>query len=286
MNLNGTDRITIIYNLILVLFTILFWQKIALAPMHIIFNLSVIFIVLILSRNRGKHPIILIMSLWYPLVFYAFFHYQSGMLNTVIIPRFLDHFFIHLDTAIFGKFPAYYLRGDAGNLLLDEFFHFAYANYYIVIPLTAFILYFKNKKLFERFVFEISSLFYLCFLIYVFLPVEGPLNLRHHHFTEGGPFKAIVDFFYAKGDNAGGAFPSSHVAVTCLVAWWATRHLGKLKIYYWLVVLFLSISTVYGMFHYAVDIIAGWLLAILFIILFDKTAKKKHSAEFWNGVST
>jgi membrane-associated phospholipid phosphatase len=59
------------------------------------------------------------------------------------------------------------------------------------------------------------------------------------------------------------------------VAWWANKHLDKLKIYYWLVVFFLSISAVYGMFHYAVDIIAGWLLAILFIIVFDRTAKGK-----------
>lgn len=275
MNFNGTDRITLCYNLILVLFTLVFWQKIAQPTTHILFNLFVIIIVLTLSRSRGKNPLIFLVSLWYPLVLYAFFHYQSGMLNTVIIPRFLDEVFMNLDARIFGKFPAYYLRGETGNLFIDEFFHFAYANYYIVIPLTAFKLYTKDKKLFERFVFEISSLFYLCFLIYVFLPVEGPLKLRHHHFADGGPFKAIVDYFYAKGDNAGGAFPSSHVAVTCLATWWANKHLGKLKTYYWLVVFFLSISTVYGMFHYAVDIIAGWLLAILFIIMFDRTAKRK-----------
>jgi membrane-associated phospholipid phosphatase len=217
------------------------------------------------------------MSLWYPLVLYAFFHYQSGMLNTVIISRFLDDFFLNLDIKLFGKFPGFYLRGENGNFVVDEFFHFAYANYYIVIPLTAFLLYPKNKKLFERFVYEISLLFYVCFLIYIFLPVEGPLKMRHIYFQDGGIFKAIVDYFYDKGDNPGGAFPSSHVAVTFLVAWWGNKHLGKMKIYYGLVLFFLSLATVYGMFHYAVDIIAGWLLAILFIYLFNKAESKDAS---------
>jgi membrane-associated phospholipid phosphatase len=200
------------------------------------------------------------------------------MLNTVIIPRFLDDFFLNLDVRIFGQFPGFYLRGGNGIRVMDEFFHFAYANYYIVIPMTAFLLYSKDKKLFQRFVYEVSFLIYLCFLIYIFLPVEGPLKMRREYFQNGGLFQAIVDYFYAKGDNPGGAFPSSHVAVTFLVAWWGNKHFGKLKIYYWLVLFFLSIATVYGMFHYAVDIIAGWLLAILFIYLFNRVASKKVSA--------
>ena len=279
MKLNSTDRLTIIYNLIVIFFVIIFWQKIDLQTYHIAFNLSVVVIILLLCLNRWKHKIFFILSLWYPLVLYAFLHYQSGMLNTVIIPYFLDDFFLNLDVKIFGQFPAFYLRGENGNLFLDEFFHFAYANYYVVIPLTALLLYPKDKKLFERFVFEISLLFYVCFLIYIILPVEGPLKMRHDNFQDGGPFKAIVDYFYATGDNAGGAFPSSHVAVTFLIAWWAHRHLGKWKIYYWSVLFFLSIATVYGMFHYAVDIIAGWLVAALFIYLFNRTLKKTVSAE-------
>jgi len=274
VNLNSTDRITIIYNVIVVFFVFVFWDKIALQAYHIAFNLCVIFIILLLSLNRWKHAAFFIMSLWYPLVLYAFLHYQSGMLNTVVIPRFLDDFFLYLDVKIFGKFPAFYLLGQDRNLFLDEFFHFAYANYYIVIPMTAFLLYPKDKKLFERFVYEISFLFYFCFLLYIFLPVEGPLKMRHDYFQYEGPFKTIVEYLYAKGDNPGGAFPSSHVAVTFLVAWWANKHLGKLKIYYWSVLFFLSIATVYGMFHYAVDIIAGWMLAIVFIYLFNRTGKK------------
>ncbi len=277
MNLNATDRITLLYNFIVVLFIFIFIQKIESPVYHLAFNLSIIFIILLLSHNRRKSSLIQIMSLWYPLVMYAFFHYQSGMLNTVIIPHFLDDFFLNLDIRIFGKFPGFYLRGENGYLVIDEFFHFAYANYYIVIPMTAFLLYPKDKKLFERFVYEISLLFYVCFLIYIFLPVEGPLKMRHDYFQDGGPFKAIVDYFYDKGDNPGGAFPSSHVAITFLVAWWGNRHLGKLKIYYWLVLFFLSLATVYGMFHYAVDTIAGWLLAVLFIYLFNRVEIKNGS---------
>ena len=253
MNLNATDRITILYNFILVIFTFIFRVRIAAYAYHLAFNLSVILIVLLLSFRRRKavcrfcigEPVVSI-GLLRPL------YYQTGLINRVVVPQFLDGFFMHLDVRIFGEFPAFFLRGKQGNAFFDEFFHFFYFSYYLIIPLTGILLFRKDAKLFERFIFQLSFLFYLCFLIYIFLPVEGPIAVRNEYYHQGGLFQTIVDFIYAGGENPGAAFPSSHVAATFLVAWWGSTHFKRMKIPYWLTCLFLSIATVYCMFHYAV----------------------------------
>ena len=270
MNLNKTDRITILYNFILVIFTVIFRVKIAAYAYHLAFNLSIILIVLLLSFRRKSSLSVCIVCLWYPLVLYGLLYYQTGLINRVVVPQFLDSFFMHLDVRIFGKFPAFFLRRKQGNAFLDEFFHFFYFSYYLIIPLTGILLFRKDVKLFERFIFQLSSLFYLCFVIYILLPVEGPTAVRNEYYHQGGLFQTMVDFIYAGGENPGAAFPSSHVAATFLVAWWGSTHFKRMKIPYWLTCLFLSIATVYCMFHYAVDVIGGLLLGVLAVVAFNR----------------
>ena len=283
MNLNATDRITILYNFILVIFTLIFRVKIADYGFHLAFNLSVILIVLLLNFSRRSHLSVCTVILWYPLVLYALLYYQTGLINRVVVPRFLDGFFMNLDVRIFGEFPAFFLRGKQGNAFLDEFFHFFYFSYYLIVPLTGILLFRKEVKLFERFVFQLSSLLYLCFFIFIFLPVEGPIALRNEYFHPGGLFQTMVDSIYAGGENPGAAFPSSHVAVTFLVAWWGSRQFERVKIAYWLTFLFLSMATVYCMFHYAVDVIAGLLLGLLARLAFNRVGGKRHDEKPFRG---
>jgi len=287
LSLNATDKVTILYNVIVVIFTFIFRVKITAYGCHLTFNLSVILLVLLLSLSRrsslrkigtGTNNIlrdvpvtafIRTLSLWYPLILYGFFYYQTGLINTVVVPKFLDSSFLNMDVRIFGKFPGFFFSGTQDSAFLDEFFHFFYFSYYLIIPLTCILLYRKDAKLFERFMFQLSSLFYVCYVIYIFLPVEGPIQLRNEYYLQHGMFRTIVDFIWAKGENPGAGFPSSHVAVTFLVAWWGSKHFKMLKIFYWLTFLFLSIATVYCMFHYAVDVIGGLLLGILAVLTFN-----------------
>jgi membrane-associated phospholipid phosphatase len=292
LSLNATDRVTILYNVVLVIFVFIFKTKVAAYGCHLAFNLSVILLVLLLSLGRSSSlpkirtdagdvirdmpgPALLrTLSLWYPLILYSLFYYQTGLLNTVVVTRFLDSFFLNLDVRIFGQFPGLFLSGTHGNAFFDEFFHFFYFSYYLIIPLTGILLYRKDIKLFESFVFQLSALFYVCYAIFIFLPVEGPIPLRNEYYLQHGLFRSIVDFLWAKGETPGSAFPSSHVAVTFLVAWWGSSHFERLRIFYWLTCLFLSIATVYCMFHYAVDVIGGLLLGILTVLTFNWIAPK------------
>ncbi|MGA2093548.1 MAG: phosphatase PAP2 family protein, partial [Sedimentisphaerales bacterium] len=244
ISLNATDRVTILYNVVVVIFTFIFRAKIASYGCHLVFNLSVVLLILFLCLRKGS-VLARTASMWYPLALYAPLYYQTGLINRVVIPGFLDDFFMNLDVRIFGKFPGLFLNEAYRSAFLDEFFHFFYFSYYLIIPLTAILLYRKDTKLFERFVFQLSCLFYVCYIIYIFLPVEGPLALRNEYYLQHGFFRKIVDFVYSAGENPGAAFPSSHVAVTFLVAWWGSKHFKRMRIFYWLTCLFLSIATVY-----------------------------------------
>jgi membrane-associated phospholipid phosphatase len=276
VNLKATDKITILYNFILVIFTFIFREKIAAYAFHLAFNLFVILIVLLLRFRKRRSLSAEAMSLWYPLILIGLLYYQTGLINRVVVPRFLDAFFMNLDVWIFGEFPAFFLRGKQGNAFLDEFFHFFYFSYYLLIPLTGILLFRKEVKIFESFVLQLSSLFYLCFIIFILLPVEGPIALRNEYYHQGGLFQTLVDFIYTGGENPGAAFPSSHVAATFLVAWWGSRHFVRMKMAYWLTFLLLSIATVYCMFHYAVDVMAGLLLGFLAVLTFNRADLKRH----------
>jgi len=280
--ITATDRITILYNFILVIFILIFRVKIAAYAYHLAFNLSVILLVLLLSLRRSSLSVRTV-SLWYPLVLYALFYYQTGLINRVVVPQFMDGFFMNLDVRIFGKFPGFFLSGKHGNAFLDEFFHFFYFSYYLIIPLTGILLFRKDIKLFESFVFQLSSLFYLCFVIFILLPVEGPIALRNEYYHQGGLFQSMVDFIYTRGENPGAAFPSSHVAATFLIAWWGSKHFESMKIPYWLTCLFLSIATVYCMVHYAVDVIGGLLLGVLAVLTFNRLDIKRHHEDILRG---
>lgn len=270
VNGTATDRITMLYNFLLIIFTFIFRGRIAGYAAHLAFNSLVILLILFLrSRTRSSRSAGTV-RLWVPLGLYGLLYYQTGLINRIVMPQFLDVFFMNLDVSIFGQFPGFFLRGKQGNAFLDEFFHFFYFSYYLIVPLTAILLFRKDRKRFERFVFQLSFLFYLCFVIYILLPVEGPIALRNDYFQRGGLFQTLVDFIYTGGENPGAAFPSSHVAATFLVAWWGSTHFETIKIGYWVTCLFLSIATVYCMFHYAVDVIGGLLFGVLAVWSFNR----------------
>ena len=62
------------------------------------------------------------LSLWYPLILYGFLYYQTGLINTVVVPGFLDSFFLNLDVRIFGEFPGFFLSRHTWQCLLRRVF--------------------------------------------------------------------------------------------------------------------------------------------------------------------
>ena len=267
---NATDVATAVYSLFVLLFVLLFRARIPGAGLHALFNADVVLLVFLVCLLKEKWNGFRIVWLWYPIALYAFFYYQSGLLNRALVPRFLDVPFLAADVRIFGEFPGFLLHRAFPGEVANEVFHFAYFCYYLLIPFAGVLLYRKSHALFARYLLEVSVLFYACYAIFIFLPVEGPLHLRNGFFRGSGIFERVVDFLYRNGENPGGAFPSSHVAVAWLVAWWSARQLRGVSLVLIPLVALLSLATVYGMFHYGVDVLAGMAMAGGAILVFRR----------------
>jgi membrane-associated phospholipid phosphatase len=93
------------------------------------------------------------------------------------------------------------------------------------------------------------------------------LQMREALPTPGNPdgifYQMVVDA-HAAGERPTAAFPSSHVGVSTILMLlaWQTKN----RRFFWILMFFyvlLCLSTVYIYAHYAIDVIGGWLSALL-----------------------
>ncbi len=265
-NLRPLDILTFIYigiNLIYILFG---WKRVHDPQIHFPVFPAIALIIFILIKTEKYSPVLRFLRDWYPLIIFTYFFEVTSAFNKVIFPDFIDPFFQKIDLLIFGYQPAIVWGTKLDNFWLQELMHFAYFSYYLMIPILGFLLYFKKRKAFHKFVFSISFLFYLCYLIYNVLPViggralEGAIALTTTY--KHGIFTRIMAFIYNHSTHLGGAFPSSHVAVAVGVTISALRNekwFGRVLLP---ITFLLSISTIYCHYHYFIDTIAGLFFGI------------------------
>lgn len=208
----------------------------------------------------------------------------------------LDHVFASLDQSIFGLQPAWAFSKAFPSVVVSELMCFGYFSYYLFFVVTLIYVFFAKYEKFERASYMIFAGFYICYVIYLFLPVVGPQYyypaagvenivrgvfpdvgnyFRDHQEclsvpgSHWGLFHSLVETMHQAGERPTAAFPSSHVAISTLVM----LMVGKMRMWRWLMVLaipfcFLCLSTVYIYAHYAVDAMAGMLFAVvLFFVL-------------------
>ncbi|MBQ9237650.1 MAG: phosphatase PAP2 family protein [Prevotella sp.] len=208
----------------------------------------------------------------------------------------LDHVFAAYEQSLFGFQPSLVFSKAYSSRVVSELMYMGYFSYYLFFIVTLVIVFFQRFKDLERASFMIFASFYICYVIYVLMPVTGPQyyylavgveEIAHgnfpdvgHYFKDhmealtspgwsGGLFYNLVDCAHHAGERPTAAFPSSHVAIATLVMLISAR----LRMWRWLLILaipfvFLCLSTVYIYAHYAIDAIAGLLFGtVLFFIL-------------------
>jgi membrane-associated phospholipid phosphatase len=149
---------------------------------------------------------------------------------------------------------------------LSELLHLFYFSYYLLIPALGLVLYVRRREAFRRFLFASILTFLACIAVFTLFPVLGP----NYVFERGadtipvGPIARSVHRLVDAGSSPGTAFPSSHVAVGVVVLLATLRWARRWTWLFAPVVLGLWWGTVYGVFHYVVDGIAGSLIAAAF----------------------
>jgi membrane-associated phospholipid phosphatase len=84
--------------------------------------------------------------------------------------------------------------------------------------------------------------------------------------VQAGVFFQIMAWLY-RFEIPGAAFPSSHVAVALCTVYFSFLYLRPIRWAHLLMATLLCISTVYGRYHYVVDVVAGVLTAAMLIPL-------------------
>lgn len=201
----------------------------------------------------------------------TFLHYETGVLNLIIFPHYFDESVQALNLKIFG-FPVNEIaRNHLRHNFFVQTFHFFYINYYLMLFLPVFLIYRKQSQFTieftgptERSLFLLLFTMFACYWIFIVFPVVGPIETHYQIFKGYGGFVRLLDYLYEYGDSAGGAMPSSHMAVSLVVTIFSFRHLKKLAPYILFSFVMLTISTVYCSFHYGIDALAGILAGFIF----------------------
>ena len=238
--------------------------------------------IIILVSSYVKSPIVQFIRFWYPIALLGFFFDVATQIDRVLFTEYLDPIFQHWDELIFGYQPVVEWGIRWNTFVVQEFFHFAYFAYYLMIfgvPLYVYLK--KGKSEYIRTLFNILFVFFACYVVFVFLPVAGGRIMESYYiignYVEGdyepgiyiasvreltetyrhGLFTHIMVYIYRASTHFGGAFPSSHVAVALTITLLSFRYFKGMAWLLLVITFFLSLSTVFCHYHYFVDAVAG-----------------------------
>ena len=212
----------------------------------------------------------------YPLLLLLPLHYEIELIATIFHAGVIyDNLVKVWDGWLFGGHPHQYLADQLPGPWWREFFHLLYLTYFFII--TGGYLYAwrrgqapeKRGKInippdFPKYAFVFLGAFLTYMLIFILFPVTGPLDDRFLRFEGYGLLGPFIDRLYVAGDSAGGAFPSSHIGEAVVIYLLLRPRSPAIRTISITLILGLTVSTVYGSFHYAIDAAAGLLTGPLF----------------------
>lgn len=211
-----------------------------------------------------------------------------------ILPN-LDHLFAGYEQLLFNCQPALLFSETINNPVFAELMHLGYASYFPLIAVVTLFYFIWRYTEFNRAVFVILASFFLYYVIFIFLPVTGPQyyyaavglddiaqgifpNLHDYFATHdealpmpgnsNGFFYQCVASAHETGERPTAAFPSSHVGITTILLFLAWRTKNRL-LFYCIIPFYvlMCLATVYIRAHYAIDVIGGWVSAVIFYVL-------------------
>jgi membrane-associated phospholipid phosphatase len=223
----------------------------------------IVLLVLLAPRARGGGSIGRFLGDWYPMLLLGGLYAEVGVINVEVGYQY-DPVIQRLEHWVFGSQVSYRWIREWPNPVFSWIMHSCYIAYYAILSASPLGLWLSGRRdAARRTIFAVIVTFYLCYVIFLFFPVTGPrytFDPPHNAATEIWPVR-ITEWLLERGDSWGAAFPSSHVAAAVVAAACALRYRRALGLLLTPFTLGLILSVVYGQFHYAVDAVAGLLVA-------------------------
>jgi membrane-associated phospholipid phosphatase len=261
--LSLADRLTLGYLLWVVALVITCQARVAdwawIVALHALLAVAII----ALAQGRSRHRWIEAVAAWYPLFLFGIFFEEIGRIVHAIHPGWFDELLIAADYYLFGVHPTVWIERYA-SYWLTEYMQLAYTSYLVLaVGFGAWLWRRGRREEFATLVVASCVNYYLNYMIFVLFPIESPYHtLQHLQQVElaGGPVTALIEWIERYGRVHGGAFPSAHVSGSIVVLWCAWRSAPRFGALLTPLVLSICVATIYGRYHYAVDVVAGALL--------------------------
>ncbi|MBP7460539.1 MAG: phosphatase PAP2 family protein [Candidatus Delongbacteria bacterium] len=269
MPINFLDRLTLIYNVLLLIIIALRSSRIQYAELLFIFHSAVILLALgiikfdsLYRRNWSGH-----LHAWYSLVFLYPYYLETIYFKYSYLPFELDPYLAAFENFLFNSQPSIWLADQFPALWIKELMSFFYLGHFYLGVIVAIYLYRKRHQYFLEFASTVVLTFAFCYLFFIFFPSSGPQFYFNNSIfkPEIGIFYYVLSYIELNIEIPSGAFPSSHVAVEGLVILYTQKYIKSRWRY---VILFLSfgliMSTVYIRAHYVIDVMAGLAVCSVF----------------------
>ena len=267
------DIACMLYLALIGLLLIFFHTNVPRWAFHVFLHAVVILLILEVVRwgersPRGK-------AAWFLRTFYpvaiALFTWRE---LDAIIPMFFDNYWatdviIRVEKSIFGVLPNVWFQ-QFYRPWLDELMHIFYSGYYLFMPIVTLTLYVKKKYEAALAAFScVMFMYFVNFLFFFFFPVLSPLMAESLADQNIGSWTGylVADFtriIQSGGACRGATFPSSHISAVFVWAFAALRYQRPLGYALLPLAFGVALGTTYLGYHYALDPIAGFLLAVIF----------------------
>lgn len=216
-------------------------------------------------RPLPGNPPLRFLRLFLPVVVTPLLYTELETLNQLVTPGYLDSMVQGWEARVFGEQLSFTAARRWPHRWLSELLHLGYFSYYFVVPAAALAVWRRaGDRGLERAAVTVGLAFFLCYVVFAVFPVAGPRYefVRIEGPAAGGPVFELVHGVLEAGSSKGTAFPSSHVAAATAALLAARRDARR---WFWFLVVpvaLLTVGTVYGRFHYAVDAVAGLAVAV------------------------
>ncbi len=255
MRLTLTDKLIILYLLILSALILVSPAPHIAGGKHLLTNIIVIAFIIMASLVSSRGSEWRFLHQFYPVFLMAWLYPQACELRMLFHAREFDSVLLHWEQLIIGR----ELYRDFARLPVPilEFFHGVYFFYYAGLVAFAWAAWRRNHPLVPAYIFTLtlSSLIHHFFIIA--FPASGPPGLRAEIMPHGSIFIPIMNWIYANVDQGGGAFPSLHAASTIIFTRFALRFTDRNRGWKMAFAILILCSTVMGSFHYTIDTAAG-----------------------------
>lgn len=270
LKIKPSFQLNIFFFILLSLLVLCFYTKIPNAFNFLIIYLSMAIFQLFIYHLNSNKFIKFIEHIVFP-VFSVLVAFDTIGEIIPYVNKDMDNIFLAIDYKIFGFYPYVYLEKFL-NPYVTEIMQLSYCVYYFLPFILGFYL-LKNgaQEDFQKALFFVLLCFYISFIGYIIFPALGPRFSIPHMFQNelNGIFLAnqINDLLNSLEGIKRDAFPSGHVGISLLILLIFYKYNKKIFWITLLPVILLMISTIYCRYHYFVDVIAGFILTVVTLLV-------------------